>query len=89
MVMKGSEEFFIKLICVQNAYDSYIRMWDSHAILKIYMIFTVWFTWNWMFGWQLGPEKESGLTRNTNPDGTNNVDASTLQAASNAWLVTS
>ena len=37
-----------------------------------------------MFGWQFGPEKVIGLTRNTNPYGTTMVDPSTLQAAAHA-----
>lgn len=37
-----------------------------------------------MFGSQLGPEKEIGFTRNTEPDGTTIVDASILQAAAHA-----
>ena len=37
-----------------------------------------------MFDPQLGPEKEMGLTRKTDPDGTTIVDASTLQADAHA-----
>jgi hypothetical protein len=37
-----------------------------------------------MFGSQPGPEKETGLTRKTDPDGTTIVDASTLHAAAHA-----
>lgn len=44
-----------------------------------------------MFDSQFDPEKEMGLTKNTDPDGTTIVDASTLQAsvhaASNACFV--
>ena len=44
-----------------------------------------------MFGWQFGPEKEIGLTKNTDPDGIIIVEASTLQvsihAASNACIM--
>lgn len=37
-----------------------------------------------MFGSQLGPEKETGFTKNTEPYGTTIVEPSTLQAASHA-----
>lgn len=37
-----------------------------------------------MFGSQLGPEKEIGFTKNTEPDGTTIVEPSTLQAAAHA-----
>lgn len=37
-----------------------------------------------MFGWQVGPEKEMGPTRNTEPDGTTMVAPSVLQAATHA-----
>lgn len=37
-----------------------------------------------MFGWQVGPEKEMGPTRNTEPDGTTMVAPSILQAAAHA-----
>jgi len=38
-----------------------------------------------MFGSQLGPEKEIGFTKNTEPDGTTIVEPSTLQAATHAF----
>lgn len=37
-----------------------------------------------MLGSQLVPEKEMGLSRNTDPDGTTIVDATTLQASAQA-----
>lgn len=37
-----------------------------------------------MLASQLGPEKDTGWTRKTDPDGTTIVDASTLQAAAHA-----
>ena len=48
------------------------------------LLFRLFYTWNTMLGWQSGPAKEIGPTKNLESEGTRTVDDWTLQAAAHA-----